>query len=64
MKNDSEILKWYYRGYSENLYEEIEIDDDLCLKAHNLGVLHATIDDELKFIYQISNEDILKIVKM
>lgn len=64
MMNDEDILKWYMKGFHDELYGTTSaIDDDILLSAYKLGSLHAIIGDDVRDVDYLTKDEILKMIK-
>ena len=62
---DETLLKWYMKGFRDELKGSSSIIDDdnpLYLKAYKLGAGHAIVGDDVRSVDYLSNEEILKII--
>lgn len=64
MISDSDILKYYMKGFNDELNGTLSIvDDDIALHSYKLGALHAIIGDDVRYVDYLSAEQILDIIK-
>lgn len=62
--SDNEIMFWYMKGFNDELYGTTStIDDELSLKAYNLGATHAIVGDDIRSVDYLTNEEILNMIK-
>jgi len=61
---ETELLYYYFRGWKDELYGTTSTvpEDILITKAYNIGASHAVLGDEVKSVYYLSDEEILKII--
>lgn len=62
---DEELLEVYVKGFNDELKgtSTLEEEDNLWKKAYSLGASHAILGDEIKNIDNLSNQDILNLIK-
>ena len=60
---DKQLLKEYYAGFIDSLYNKIDKIREIDNKAYRLGNLHAVIGDDVKSLDSLTQEEILKILK-
>lgn len=60
---DRQLLKEYYAGFIDSLYNKIDKIREIDNKAYRLGNLHAVIGDDVKSLDSLTQEEILKILK-
>lgn len=66
MKRNKELLQWYQFGFDNELKNKFTKGLDfleLCKKAYCLGAVHAIIGDDVTSIDDLSDEEILKMIK-
>jgi hypothetical protein len=66
MTTDKELLKWYSKGFSDELNGSSAVipqNTYLELRAYKIGTNHAIMGDEVRSFDCLTNEEILKIIK-
>ena len=65
MTTDENLLKWYMKGFNDELWgtSTVESDSPLEMKAYRLGADHALMGDEISSIDKLTNYQILKLIK-
>jgi hypothetical protein len=66
MITDKELIQWYYKGFKDELNGCSTImsqDNFLELRAYEIGANHAALGDEIKSFDNLTEEEILKIIK-
>jgi high-affinity nickel permease len=65
MISDEDLISAYLAGFRDELTGSSSIDPDIELerKAYDLGVAHAIIGDDVSSIDNLTNDEILKIIK-
>ena len=65
MVTDKSLLKWYMKGFNDELHgtSSIVSDNELENEAYSLGASHAIIGDDVRSVDYLSNEKILKLIK-
>jgi len=61
--NDVYLLKYYMKGFNNELYGIVEEVDDKYKVAYDLGCLHALIGDDMPSLDDMTDEVILKLIK-
>lgn len=69
MTTDKEILDWYNKGFDDALNNSITIighnpDNYIEVRAYEIGANHAMLGDEVRNFDSLSEEQILKIIKL
>lgn len=64
-EEDRNLLKWYMKGFKDELNgtSTIESDEPLENKAYMLGAHHALIGDDLRSTDYLTNEEILGMLR-
>jgi high-affinity nickel permease len=66
-KNDynENLLKWYMKGFNDELKgsSTIESENKIEMIAYKLGAQHAIIGDDVSSIDNLSNEEIISMIK-
>jgi hypothetical protein len=59
------LLKWYMKGFNDELKgsSTIESENKIEMIAYKLGAEHAIIGDDVSSIDNLSNDDIIKMIK-
>ena len=60
--NNKHKLDLYMEGFNDELNDEIS-QEKMKIKAYSLGSLHAIIGDDVRSVDNLSDEDILKLIK-
>lgn len=63
---DENILKVYLKGFNDELnsvFDNSKVNQNLEGKAYNLGGLHALVGDDVSSIRNLSDEQVLEIIK-
>lgn len=63
---DENILKVYLQGFNDELnsvFDNSKVNKNLDGKAYNLGGLHAMVGDDVSSIRNLSDKQILEIIK-
>lgn len=62
---DNKLLEWYVSGFKDELNSRTRVptDDNLFMKAYQLGVNHAILGDDNRSFDNLKNEDILNLIK-
>lgn len=66
---DKELLEIYMQGFNDELDRKEDIkfyitDSPYKSSAYKLGKWHATIGDDIRSVDYLSNEEILKMIKL
>lgn len=59
------ILEWYMKGFNDELDQNLKIESTIEIEniAYNLGVLHAIVGDDVSSIDNLSDDEIIELVK-
>ena len=63
---DENILKVYLKGFNDELnsvFDNSKVNPNLDGKAYNLGGLHAIVGDDVSSIRNLSDKQVLEIIK-
>lgn len=60
--NREDKLDLYMEGFNDELYNKIS-QEKMKIKAYRLGSLHAIIGDDVRSVDNLSDEEILKLIK-
>ncbi len=65
MTTDENLLKWYMKGFHDELYGSSTVESEFALemKAYSLGAIHALVGDDVPICDELTNEEILKLIK-
>lgn len=63
VEKDRELLKWYMKGFNDELRGTSSVVPDDMKRAYSIGASDAIIGDEVSSNDERSNEDILKQIK-
>lgn len=60
-KENEKLLKWYYKGFHDELWGVSNIfpDSELEKRAYSIGAIHAVVGDDCTAIDYLSEEEIL-----
>ena len=64
-RTDLTLLEWYKKGWEDELYGSSSVvpNNTLITKAYNIGSNHAVLGDDVRGFDNLSEEEILKIIK-
>lgn len=64
-EDNDNLLKWYMKGFSDELKgsSTIESENKIEMIAYRLGAQHAIIGDDVSSIDNLSNEEIISMIK-
>lgn len=63
---DKDILRIYMEGFNDELdgkFDQSKVNPNIDGRAYNLGSLHAIVGDDCKSVDNLSNEQILEILR-
>ena len=62
---DEELLKWYIKGFHDELWSGVTPESDIELenKAYKLGRIHAIVGDDCRSVDYLTDEEILDLIK-
>lgn len=62
---DQTILDWYYYGFHDELNDKTRppSSEDLYKIAYKLGCMHAILGDEMPHIDNLSDREVINIIK-
>jgi hypothetical protein len=63
IEKDKELLKWYMKGFNDELWGTSSIVPDDKKRAYSIGASDAIIGDDVMSNDERSNEEILKEIK-
>lgn len=66
MTTDKELIQAYYKGWEDELYGSSSVvpNDILITKAYITGANHAVLGDDVRSFDSLTEERILKIIKL
>lgn len=64
-KDDDNLLDWYMKGFDDELRgtSTVESENKIEMIAYRLGAQHAIIGDDVSSIDNLSNEEIISMIK-
>ncbi len=65
MTTDKELIQWYLKGWEDEMDGSYSVvpSDTLITKAYIIGANHAVLGDEVRSFDNLTEEEILKIIK-
>lgn len=60
---DQELLKWYSKGFDDELKGNTSTVPKEAVRAYSLGALHALVGDDVRAVDYMSDEEILEEIK-
>jgi hypothetical protein len=61
--SDKELLDWYMKGFHDELRGTTSSPEGDQLRAYKIGALHAEMGDDNRSFDNLSDKEILKIIK-